>query len=179
MRRGILILVACVVGLSGVLLASNLWWLQRNEIPDGFQNEYEHFYTLTEVYFRARDDSFGEAWAPLWHGYYPPLPHVVASVGMTVTGRSREAPAMALGLFLVVLLGVTCWVTVRLRGPQAALVATGLVAFYPAIFGNSRRYEPNVALAAMVAAGLSIVSLRPVGGQLRDRYRRALAEEGS
>lgn len=153
-------MMASVLGLSGVLLASNLWWLQRNELPDGFQNEYEHFYTLTEVYFRACDNSLSEAWGPLWDGYYPPLPHVVASIGMSLTGRSRAAPAMALGIFVVLLLGMTAWIATRLRGPQAALVAAGLLAFYPAIFGNARRYEPNVALAAMVAATAGLLVVR-------------------
>ena len=160
MGRGILILVACVLGLSAVLLASNLWWLQRDDLPDGFQNEYEHFYTLTEVYFRARDDSFGDARGPLWDGYYPPLPHMVASAGMAVGGRSRVAPAMFLGAFVILLLGMTCWIAFRLKDVQTALVATGLVAFYPAIFGNSRRYEPNVALAAMVAAAAGLLVVR-------------------
>ena len=160
MRRGILLLVGCVTLLSGVLLVSNLWWLDNNELPDGFQNEYEHFYTLTEVYFRARDNSVAEAWGPLWDGYYPPLPHLVASAGMSVFGRSRVMPAMMLGTFVVLLLAMTCVVAAKLKDTQTALVATGLVAFYPAIFGNAHRYEPNVALAAMVAAAAGLLVVR-------------------
>ncbi len=167
MRRGILLLAGWVMLLSGVLLASNSWWLQRNELPDGFQNEYEHFYTLTEVYFRGRDDSLGDAWGPLWDGYYPPLPHIVTSAGMGVFGRSRTMPALVLGSFAVLLLAMTCLVAARLRDGPTALVATGLVAFYPAVFGNIRRYEPNVALAALVAAAAGLLVVR---GGLRGRW---------
>jgi 4-amino-4-deoxy-L-arabinose transferase-like glycosyltransferase len=169
-RRQTRILVAWTVLVSAVLMASNLWWLDRNELPDGFQNEYEHYYTITEVFFRARDDSLADAWPFLWDGYYPPLEHAVASAGMLVIGRSREAPVLALGLFVVVLLGAVGWAGRRLKDPETAMVAVGVLALCPAIFGNARRYEPNVALAAMVAAAACLLLVR--GGL--DRWRTAI-----
>ena len=160
MQKSTAMILAWTVALSALLLGSQLWWLQNNELPDGFQNEYEHVYTLTEVYFRARDNSLKDAWAPLWDGYYPPLEHVVASVGLVLAGRSPVVPAMALGLFLVLLLGATAWAGVRLRDGPTAAVAVTLVAFYPAIFGNARRYEPNITLAALVALAALLLVVR-------------------
>ena len=59
-----------VVLWSAVLTAAfgwaTLWWLLRNDLPDGYQNEFIHLYTLTEFFFRARDASLGEAWPFLW-----------------------------------------------------------------------------------------------------------------
>lgn len=152
-------LVGWVSAVLIALLGSNLWWLRRNDLPDGFQNEYEHVYTLTEIFFRLRDSGLGEAWSPLWDGYYPPLMHVAGASGLAVGGRSEAVPVMALGLFLVVLIGATAWMVHRIRGPEAAAVAVALLAAYPSVFGNARRYEPNIALSAMVAlaAGFLIV----------------------
>ncbi len=162
MQKSTALVLAWIVALATLVLACQLWWLQSNELPDGFQNEYEHLYTLTEVYFRLRDNSLDDAWAPLWDGYYPPMEHAVATVGMTIGGRSRITAVMSLGVFLVLLLGATGWVGLRLRSASVAAVAVGLVAFYPAVFGNARRYEPNIPLAAFVAlaAGLLVVRSR-------------------
>ena len=159
MSRRVTVLVCWVAVVAGVLLASNAWWLRNNDLPDGFQNEYEHVYTLTEVFFRLRDGGLDEAWSPLWDGYYPPLMHVAGATGLATLGRSVATPANALGIFLVLLLGATAWTAYRLRGPEVAAVAVTLVATYPSVFGNARRYEPNIALSAMVAlaAGLLIV----------------------
>jgi len=152
-------LVAWATVVVVTLLGSNLWWLRRNDLPDGFQNEYEHIYTLTEIYFRFRDSGLAEAWSSLWDGYYPPLMHLVGASGLTLAGRSSVVPTMSLGIFLALLLGATCWMVYRVRGPEAAAVAIVLLATYPSVFGNARRYEPNIAVSALVAvaAGLLIV----------------------
>jgi hypothetical protein len=169
-QRSAILLALLVLCLFGILQSSTAWWLDRNELPDGFQNEYEHSYTLTEIYFRVRDVGWAEAWTPLWSGYYPPLNHAVASAGMAVVGRSHPAAVLSLGLFLLILLGSGAALGRGLRDASTGAVAAGLLASYPSIFGNARRYEPNVALSGMVAAALAVLILR--GGL--DRRRTAV-----
>ncbi len=153
-------LVGWVSGVLIALLGTNLWWLRRNDLPDGFQNEYEHVYTLTEIFFRLRDSGLGEAWYSLWDGYYPPLMHVAGASGLAVAGRSGTVPVMALGIFLVLLIAGTAWMVHRLRGPETAAVAVALLAAYPSVFGNARRYEPNIALSAFVALAAGFLVVR-------------------
>lgn len=144
-------LAAAVAGPSALVLGAAGWWLRRNDLPDGFQNEYQHLYTLTEVWFRVRDHGLADAWSALWDGYYPPLPHLVASLGMAVGGVGRDTAVLSQGVFLVALLGATAWLGGRLRDVGTGALAAAVLASWPAIFGAARRYEPNVALAGMVA----------------------------
>ncbi len=163
---GLLVLV-----LFAILAGSTSWWLQRNELPDGFQNEYEHSYTLTEVFFRLRDVGWQDAQGPLWSGYYPPLEHVVASIGMAIGGRSHRVAVLSLSVFLLLLLGSAAALGRGLRDASTGAFAAGLLASYPSVFGNARRYEPNIALAALVAAALALLILR--GGLPRRRVALA------
>ena len=124
------------VGCLFAAIASNFWWLQRNELPDGFQNEYEHVYTLTEVYFRIRDVSLTDAWSSLWDGYYPPLNSLVGSLGMTLFGSSLDAAVGSLLLFFLLLAGATVAVTRRMSGLHEAGLALIFVSLYPGLYGN-------------------------------------------
>ncbi len=154
------LLVGLVLLLVLLTQSATAWWLRGSDLPDGFQNEYEHLYTLTEVYFRARDGGLAEADAALWGGYYPPGIHAVASAGMAVFGRSRAVATLSLTVFLLALLGATAAITKRVSDLPTAAVAVALLAGYPAIFGNVRRYEPNIALAGLVALALAFLILR-------------------
>ena len=148
------------------LLASGAWWLGRNDLPDGFQNEYEHLYTLTEAFFRARDEWLAEAWPALWHGYYPPLPHAIASAGMSLLGRSREVATLSLAaVAAALLLFSTARLAQALAGSRVAALAVALLAAWPGIFGNLRRYEPNVLLAALVAVAAAALAGRRRAGR--------------
>ena len=153
------LLAGLVLLLVLITSCTSAWWLARSDLPDGFQNEYEHLYTLTEIYFRARDGAPGEASDALWGGY-PPGIHAVAAAGMAAFGRSREVATLSLGVFLLALLGSTAAIGRRLGGLPAAAGAAVLLASYPAVFGNARRYEPNVALAGLVALALGFLILR-------------------
>ncbi len=140
----------------GLMLLSG-WWLQRNDLPNGFQNEADHLYTLSEVFFRFRDNSYADASDSLWGEYYPPLNHLLAGGGMSLFGRSRMVATLSLGATVGLLLFAVAFIGRRARdGPSAAL-AVLLVASYPSIFGNMRRYEPNIVLAALVALGLALL----------------------
>ena len=158
-RSGIL-LGLLVLLLFAILQTTTGWWLDHSELPDGFQNEYEHSYTLTEVFFRVRDTGWSEAQGPLWRGYYPPLNHAVASLGMAVAGRSHRIAVLSLGVYLLLLLGSAALLGRGLRDAATGAMAVGLLAVYPSVFGNARRYEPNVALSAMVGAALALLILR-------------------
>lgn len=158
-RSGIL-LGLLVLLLFAILQTSTAWWLDHSELPDGFQNEYEHSYTLTEVFFRLRDHSWSDAQTSLWRGYYPPLNHAVASVGLVVAGRSHHVAVLSLGLYLLLLLGAGALLARGLRDAATGAVAVGLLAVYPSVFGNARRYEPNVALSGGVAVAAAFLILR-------------------
>lgn len=160
-RRQQLLLVAWTAILAVVLLSATAWWLQRNDLPNGFQNEADHLYTLTEVYFRLRDNSYSDAHGTLWGEYYPPLNHVIASLGMSGFGRSRAVATLSLGSFAVLLLFCVALLAQRVRGSPSAAVAVTLVAGYPAVFGNMRRYEPNIVLAALVALAMALLIVGP------------------
>ena len=111
------VLWAFVAAVSGPVCMASAWWLGRNELPNGFQNEYEHFYTLTEFFFRFRDNGWDDAQGPLWGGYYPPLNHVVASAAMFAFEPSREVAILSQSVFLLVLLFSTAWIGRRAGGP--------------------------------------------------------------
>ncbi len=148
-------LLAASLALSVVVLAVAARWLGQNELPDGYQNEFIHLFTLGEIWFRIRDAGLGEAWPFLWDEYYPPGMHLPAALGMAIAGRSRAVAVLSQGLWLLPLLLATGALGRRLSGePWAASWALVLVAFAPAVFGNVRRYEPNVAVAALVALAL-------------------------
>jgi len=156
------------VGSLFAALASNLWWLQRNELPDGFQNEYEHVYTLTEVYFRIRDVSLTDAWSSLWDGYYPPLNSLVGSLGMALFGASLDTAVGSLLVFFLLLAVATVVVARRTSGPNGAGLALILVSLYPGLYGNARRFEPNITLAAMLALAVGWLLLNPGLRRRRD-----------
>ncbi len=142
------------VGLGAVVLAAAAWWLARNDLPDGYQNEFIHLYTLVEIFFRWRDDSIGEAWPFLWDEYYPPLLHFPGLVGLALADASKSVATLSLGAMVLPLLVATGLLGRRVGGAWVGAWAVTLVAFAPAVFGNVRRYEPNVALAAWVALAL-------------------------
>ncbi|MEE2829163.1 MAG: hypothetical protein VX498_08240, partial [Myxococcota bacterium] len=162
--------MALLVLLSACVLGTNAWWLAHNDLPDGFQNEYEHVFTLTEVFFRWRDNSLGDAWPHLWDGYYPPLNVVVGSAAMAVGGSSLDLALGSLTLFFLLLLVVVLLMGLRFEGPWTAALAVGLVALYPGIYGNLRRFEPNLVLAAMVALAIAWLVQR---GRLRSYWGAA------
>ena len=160
-HRGPVLLGAWTALVALVLVLSTSWWLQRNDLPNGFQNEADHLYTLSEVYFRLRDNSYSDAHDAMWGEYYPPLNHMVAMTGMTVFGRSRGIATLSLGSLVVVLLIAVAVIARRVRGSPTAALAVLLVAAYPAVFGNMRRYEPNIALAALVALAMALLIAGP------------------
>jgi len=143
-----------------------LWWLLRNDLPDGYQNEFIHLYTLTEIFFRGRDDSLAEAWPFLWGEYWPPGIHLTAASVMAVVGRSKNIAILSLLTHLALLLVVVSWAGRKLRDAWTGAAAAVLLVSYPAIFGNIRRFEPNIALAAFVAAAALLLVVR---GRLHDR----------
>jgi len=160
-RREQLLLVAWTAIVAVALLSATSWWLQRNDLPNGFQNEADHLYTLTEVYFRLRDNSYSDAQQTLWHEYYPPLNHLLASAGMSTFGRSRAVATLSLGACAAVLLFAVAFLGLRIRGSPTAALAVLLVAGYPAVFGNMRRYEPNIVLTALVALAMMLLIVGP------------------
>jgi len=159
-----------LVGSAGLatVLGANAWWLRQNELPDGFQNEYEHVYTLTEVFFRLRDNSLSDAWSNLWDGYYPPLNSLVGSLGLSLFGSSLDVAIGSLALFLVLLVFVTGLLAGRLAGARVASLALAFTLLYPGLYGNARRFEPNIALAAMVALAVGWLALHPHLRRRRD-----------
>lgn len=161
-----ILLPVTVIAWTLALVLTTGWWLDQNDLPNGFQNEADHLYTLTEVFFRLRDNSYSDAHQAIWGEYYPPLPHAVASTGLALFGRSREVATLSLALFLLILLASTAWLGVRVRDGPTAVLAVTLLALYPSIFGNLRRYEPNLAVSALVALALTMLV---GGGGLRGR----------
>ncbi len=156
----------CGGALTAVFGWITLWWLLRNDLPDGYQNEFIHLYTLTEIFFRGRDDSLGEAWPFLWGEYWPPGIHLTAATVMSVFGRSKDIAILSLLTHLAVLLVAVAWAGQKLRDAWTGAAAAVLLVSYPAIFGNIRRFEPNIALAAFVAAAAVLLVVR---GRLQDR----------
>ena len=140
--------------MGAVVLSTAAWWLARNDLPDGYQNEFIHLYTLVEIFFRWRDDGLGEAWPFLWDEYYPPLLHLPGLVGLATGGVSKAVATLSLGAMVLPLLVATGLLGRRVGGAWVGAWAVTVVAFAPAIFGNVRRYEPNIALAAWVALAL-------------------------
>lgn len=147
-------------------------WLNHNDLPDGFQNEFIHLFTLTEAYFRARSGDLAGAWPVLVDEYYPPLPHLLAGATLALSGGSKDAAVLSSVPYLFVLLLSTAALARALGGTFAGLLAPAALVFSPAIFGNLRRYEPNIAVTALVAASLSLLAVR---GGLRDRRTAVLA----
>jgi len=166
-QSGPILLVVWTVLLAVVLMLITSWWLSRNDLPNGFQNEADHLYTLSEVYFRLRDNSYSDAHDAMWGEYYPPMNHMVAMVGMTLFGRSREVATLSLGSFAVLLLIAVALIGRRVRGSPTAAFAVGLVAAYPAVFGNMRRYEPNIVLTGLVALAMALLLAGPSLRRLR------------
>jgi hypothetical protein len=161
-QSGSILLVVWTVLVAVVLMLVTSWWLGRNDLPNGFQNEADHLYTLSEAYFRLRDNSYSDAHDVMWGEYYPPMNHVVAMVGMTLFGRSREVATLSLGSFAVFLLIAVAFIGRRVRGSPTAALAVGLVAVYPAVFGNMRRYEPNIVLTGLVALAMALLIADPL-----------------
>lgn len=147
-------LLAGCVALAAAIWLVSAWWLGRNELPDGYQNEFLHLYTLTEIWFRLRDEGLGAAWPFLWEGYWPPGMHLPVLGAFAVLGGSVRAAVLVLALGLVPLLVATGELGRRLGGAWVGGSAVVVVACAPAIFGSARRYEPNLLLAACVVVAL-------------------------
>jgi len=154
-RRSFTLLVGWSLFFSVTVLAVAGQWLLRNDLPDGYQNEFIHLFTLGEIWFRLRDAGLDEAWPFLWDEYYPPLLHAPAALAMSVFGRDRVVATLALGVWIIPLLCATAGLArAAAKSAWAGAWAVVLLACAPAIFGGVRRYEPNVALAACVALAL-------------------------
>lgn len=154
-RRSVALLVGWSLVLAAAVLAVAGQWLLRNDLPDGYQNEFIHLFTLGEIWFRGRDVGLGEAWPFLWDEYYPPLLHAPAAIAMALFGRDRAVATLALGTWIIPLLLATAGLArAATKSAWPGAWAVALLACAPAVFGNVRRYEPNVAVAACVALGL-------------------------
>lgn len=143
-----------------LVLIATRWWLGHNELPDGYQNEFIHLYTLGEIVFRMRDDSFADALPFIRDEYWPPLIHLLPGLAMAIFEPSRALVTWVAGLAVVPLLAASAAIALRLGGVSAACIATSLIAGAPMIFGNARRYEPNILLAALVMVALWLVVTR-------------------
>ncbi len=135
---------------AALVLGVAHWWIARNELPDGYQNEFIHLFTLGEIFFRLRDDGFAEALPFIRDEYWPPLLHLLPGLALACLEPSRQLATFTAALAVIPLLAATAALGLRLAGPWTACLATSLTAFAPTIFGNARRYEPNVLLAAFV-----------------------------
>ncbi len=142
-------------GATCVLGVITAWWLGRNDLPDGFQNEFIHLFTLTEAWFRGRDEGIAAAWPFLWDEYYPPGIQAVAAGALAILGPGRLVATLSLGLFGFILFHAVGRITRELAGPRTAAVAILWIAVFPAIFGNLRRFEPNIAVSALAAAAVA------------------------
>jgi hypothetical protein len=136
-------------------------WFQANDLPDGFQNEFVHLFTLTEIWFRGRDEGIAAAWPALWDEYYPPGIHAVGSFALALFGPGREVATQSQLLFLLLLVAAAARLTFELGGRGPAFVVAVALTSSPAIFGNVRRYEPNVAVAACAALVMARLVLLP------------------
>lgn len=157
---------ATALGLSLWLLLSTARWLGRNDLPDGFQNEFIHLFTLTEAYFRARDEQLGAAFPALFDEYYPPLIHGSAAATFAIVGPSYANAVLSVAPFLTLLLGAAARLGHALLGWRGGIAVPTVLAFAPAIFGNMRRFEPNLAVSAFTAAAITTLIVR---GGLVDR----------
>ncbi len=165
-RRSVALWVCAHVAL---LLGVSWWWLGRNELPDGYQNEFIHLFTLGEIFFRIRDDGLVDALPFITDQYWPPLLHLLPSMALMIFEPSRELVTLVGSLAVIPVLAATAALAMRLGGPLAAYLATSLTAFAPMIFGNARRYEPNLLLAAFLTCTAWFLTTRA------DRSQRAFA----
>lgn len=143
------------------------WWLAHNPLPDGFQNEYLHIGNaydlwsalLRGAWWQVRLLVEGNYWPP---GFYLlPMPLLWASAMRDGTQPASLLVAANL-VHLGVLLAAMRALSRDLRAPLAPLI----LVLCPGVFGSMVRYEPNLAVLAWTAAGLSCL-LRSDG--LRDR----------
>ena len=143
-----------------MLLGLTRWWLGGNELPDGYQNEFIHLFTLGEIVFRLRDDGLLDALPFLRDQYWPPLLHLVPGLAMAIWEPSRELVTFASALTIVPLLATVAALASRAGGPWAAALATTLTASAPAVFGNVRRYEPNMLLLTLILGACWFLTTR-------------------
>lgn len=161
------LVVAWVIGHAAVLLGATAWWLSRNELPDGYQNEFIHLFTLGEIVFRLRDEGFAAARPFIQDEYWPPLMHLLPGLAVSVLEPSRALATFVGALVVLPLLAASAALGHRHGGPAAACLATSLTALSPIVFGNVRRYEPNILLGACVLGAAWLLATR------RERSDRA------
>jgi len=144
----------CLAGIFLFHAAATLIWLRANSLPDGLQNEFIHLQRAVELFFRARDLGGGGLGELLWRDYYPPLLSLVGAGTLALGARSADALAASNLLWLGLLIVSVYALGRRMGGPWVGVLAAALVCLYPSIYGNLRHHEPNLALAALVAAAI-------------------------
>ncbi|MCP4803900.1 MAG: hypothetical protein GY884_00995 [Proteobacteria bacterium] len=128
-------------------------WSDRNGIPDGYQNEFLHIGNALDLW-RALVER--DSWHLQYHlttNYWPPGFYVAPWPLFALFGATHRAMVLTNLVHLAVLLAGTYLLGREVRDARTGLVAMGLVALYPSIYGNLVRFEPNVAVAAWVTVG--------------------------
>ncbi len=145
--------------LAGVFVAHALgmWrWLDRNTLPNGYQNEIFHLGNALELWVAWQERSWTVLHNLLFEQYWPPLQYLTA-FPFLAAGVSRDAFVGANLLYLALLLVSVYLLGARLDTWGTGLLAAVLLCFFPSIFGNLRHFEPNVPLTAMVACSMVLL----------------------
>ena len=132
----------------------SLWWLQRNPLPNGFQNEILHLGNALDIWVVYQFDNLGLLHDFLFKGYWPPLVYVTSMVPVSILGPSRDSFVAVNFGWLALLMGATFAIGRRLFSPGVGLAAAILISFFPSIYGNVVRFEPNIALTAVVTLSI-------------------------
>ena len=139
------ILILCAVNVGA--------WVDRNGLPDGFQNESIHVRNAMDLW-QAWTERDGYTLGQVARTYYWPPGFYAWPIPLYgLMGASHAAMITAnLGHLAVLLLA--CYLLGRALSDRAGgVLAAGLVVLYPSIFGNLVRFEPNVAVTAWVTLG--------------------------
>jgi hypothetical protein len=160
MRRTLARWAPVLLGLS-VLLVHGLgtWlWHSANGLPDGHQNEYLHVGNALDLWTAASERDGWHVRYYLTTNYWPPLFYLWPWPLFALGGPGHSAMVLSnlshLGILLagVYLLGRDLGDD-PVAGRRRGLWAMGVVALYPAVYGNLVRFEPNVAVLAWVTLG--------------------------
>lgn len=152
------ILGAAVTALVAALGVETLLWLDANQLPDGYQNEYLHVGNAMDLWGAVVDRDW---WHVNYYGaanYWPPGFYIAPWPLFAVFGASHHAMVLTNLLHLALLLWATFRLGEAIGGARVGWMAMALVPLYPSVFGNLVRFEPNVALIAWVTfAALCLV----------------------
>lgn len=146
-RWGALLLGAVLVATLGGL---GWGWHTRNGLMNGYQNEFLHVGNALDLW-----DAWhrGDRWTLgvlLTTNYWPPLFYLAPWPLFAAMGAGHDAMvASNLGWLALLLWGVYLLGS-RLGGPSAGAWSMAVVALWPSVVGNLVRYEPSVAVAALV-----------------------------